>query len=104
MRNQNYAPRLWTDAELDEVRKLRSAGVGYADIARKIGRNCSSVWVKFEKRTSRDLAGEPLVSQIPDAVYADRRRRSTLSRQTIISEICGDPLPGYSAADRKTFG
>ncbi len=101
MRNQNYAPRLWTEAELEQVRGMRAAGVGYAEIARKIGRNCSSVWVKFEKRTSRALAGKPHADQVPDSVIAERRRRSYLHRTTITSEICGDPLPGYSAADRK---
>ncbi len=101
MRDQNYPPKRWTDAELDEVRKLRSAGMGYADIAREIGRNCSSVWVKFEKRTSRDLAGAPHADQVPESVIVERRRRSYLHRTTVTSEICGDPLPGYSAADRK---
>ncbi len=101
MRNQNYAPRLWTEAELEQVRGMRAAGVGYAEIARKIGRNCSSVWVKFEKRPALRIAGEPLVSQIPDEVYDERKKRSCLYRTTLTSEICGDPLPGYSAADRK---
>lgn len=101
MRNQDYPPKKWTDAELEQVRQLRAAGMGYADIARKIGRNISSVWVKFEKRPERRISGKPPPDCIPDFVFADRRRRSALSRQTVTSEICGDPLPGYSAADRK---
>ncbi len=100
MRDQNYPPKRWTDAELEQVRELRSAGMGYADIARKIGRNISSVWVKFEGRP-KEPTDAVISANVPDAVYAERRRRSMLSRTTLTSHLCGDPLPGYSAADRK---
>ena len=38
---------------------------------------------------------------VPPQTLADRERRYSLEHSTIIASICGDPLPGYSALDRK---
>lgn len=38
---------------------------------------------------------------VPPEVLADRHRRINLEHATIGAFLCGDPLPGYSALDRK---
>jgi hypothetical protein len=38
---------------------------------------------------------------IPPEVLADRQRRLSLAPQSIVAAIAGDPLPAYSALDRR---
>lgn len=38
---------------------------------------------------------------VPSQVWADRERRCALEPATITAALCGDPLPGYSALDRR---
>ena len=39
--------------------------------------------------------------ETPACVLADRMHRRALSRPTLTAEFFGDPLPGYSALDRR---
>jgi len=39
--------------------------------------------------------------QIPEAVLIDRARRMSLEHTSITASFFGDPLPGYSALDRR---
>ena len=38
---------------------------------------------------------------IPDEVIAERERRQLAAHRDLTSAICGDPLPGFSALDRR---
>jgi hypothetical protein len=38
----------------------------------------------------------------PQHVWAEAEHRRRLSRRTLTAEFCGDPLPGYSALDRRS--
>jgi len=43
----------------------------------------------------------PRNAHIPDDVLADRDRRARLDHETFTAAFFGDPLPGYSARDRR---
>ncbi len=43
---------------------------------------------------------ETICRVIPPEVLRDRDHRANLRHPNVSAEICGDPLPGYSAADR----
>lgn len=42
------------------------------------------------------------ISIIPAVVMERREHRSTLKPQSLTAFLCGDPLPGFSALDRRT--
>lgn len=44
----------------------------------------------------------PAPIDIPPEVLADRDRRLSLAPRSLVARVCGDPLPGYSALERRS--
>lgn len=58
---------------------------------------------KYRGRNSENPSLLPNIPsvRVPDRVLADAERRRSLNRPTITAQFFGDPLPGYSALDRR---
>lgn len=76
-------------------------------IARRMHLAESSVHAAVHGEISAEQPRKPTMQivahiQAPEEVLAERDRRKELQRQSIVSALCGDPLPGYSALDQRT--
>lgn len=112
--------RRWTPQEIETAARLYAANVKIFGrehtmemIAREIGRTPTSVNCRLSVRgrtfdaTSRrsfhvasvGSAGSILV--VPDRVIAERDRARDLEPRDLTAALCGDPLPGRSALDRR---
>lgn len=99
-----------SDAEKDRIRALRREGVSTYRIAEAMGLARHQVR-KVAERTagntkyinscgnSYDHYERPPV--VTEAEIADRNRRLELSPRDLSAAFFGDPLPGYSALDRR---
>jgi len=112
-----FAARAYAERSNDYTAGLQSC---FYIIARKIGRSEQGVRRRFDKFgpnfgeehvrnwSHRKLSHARLIQnqvgrdpEIPEHVLAERDRRLDLERTTVTAIFCGDPLPGYSALDRR---
>lgn len=104
----------WTMEDADRAAKLwqQLGAISYSEkfrcIARVMGRTYGSIsgrHTQFGERFRRDGDGNLRYREAIDrpspAMLADRDRRASLQRPTLTAEFFGDPLPGYSALDRR---
>jgi hypothetical protein len=54
-----------------------------------------------QNKTQNHPVATPRKGEIPDDVLVDRDYRALLDHETLTAAFCGDPLPGYSARDRR---
>jgi hypothetical protein len=116
--------RPWTDEEIvtaAEMYAARGEGVSRVRLVNAIAtRLRRSMW-SIESRVSQlgptfrrtnasprrrrtntethHIAANP--RDVPDDVLAERDRRALLEHDTVTAAFCGDPLPGYSARERR---
>lgn len=119
-------PRPWTAEEWQSAQDMRSQGLGFDDIAVRLGRSGKAVREKFAKNDltpeqrqqraeyrrrqrsmgtkTKQIAGmtfsAPLTKPANPA-FAERDYRLSLTPHDLTAAIFGDPLPGYSALDRR---
>lgn len=122
----NAAAPKWSKEEDDILLRMRKAGATSRDIAATLnGRSPKSVEARLNylKRTPaqrearnarrRLMAGESgrrvlnpenhvatKSPEVPPEVWIDRIKRAMTPR-SVTAIICGDPIPGYSALDRR---
>lgn len=107
---------------IETVRRLRAANVSWDDCGSAVDLSRETVrklldpeyrerrrvavnecrvrrYWELKKPSSRTLDLPPV--RPPAEVLADALRRRSLVRPTITSQFFGDPLPGYSALDRR---
>ena len=107
-------PKLrWTDQESSRAVHLYWKGKTHPEIAADIGRTASSIASHLESidwgRAPRGFIGQERVIKMADTSgppisewqQRDRDRRAALSHPTYTAAFFGDPLPGYSALDRR---
>lgn len=107
---------VWTPEQTAEIIELRAQGKRIKEIAQLVGRTSSSVESQLAAR--RRKAGEPPRSNggrppgpsahtigrriAPDPrALAECAYRLSLAPRDLTAAICGDPLPGFSALDRR---
>lgn len=97
-------PRNLTPTQAEQARQLYGDGMRIRAISRKLG--CG------ENAVADALFGAPVpvtrssihptqFVRIPDEAIAERDHRMTLEQQSLTALLMGDPLPGYSALDRR---
>ena len=94
----------WTVAETEKARNLRAKGYTYKMIGRAIGRTEGSVMGKMRDYSSRNYRATYGVAKSPDIplwVVTDRNKRVFLEQQDLTGRLMNDPLPGFSALDKK---
>lgn len=117
----------WTDAEFARALDLRSQGLTPEKIGPLLGRSTKAVKSRFrwhemtpaerearneyerqrrvgQSKTLSKVAGvkfEAHKSQVPPDVISERNRRINLSARDLTASFFGDPLPGYSALERR---
>lgn len=113
----------WTDAELNRLGVMRTSGCGPQEIAETLGRTLKGVKAKInylnlspEMKQKRNEAERTRLRRgirvrqpdgtLPRApicavVLADRDLRCNARPRDLTAALCGDPLPGYSALERR---
>lgn len=107
----------WTDEETELLLRCIADEMNTRMIAARIGRTMSAVRGRIRKlRHTHGIniktrvyvpRGPQLRSEMitkwepPNEIMEEAKRRRSLSRSSLTAEFFGDPLPGYSALDRK---
>ena len=101
----------WKPDDIALLVDLRAQGAAINDIAERLNRTVASVHGKLNhiraERRPRPKAkmGRPPITPPPDdhriAALAARDRRLALAPRDLTASLLGDPLPGYSALDRR---
>ena len=102
--NRVKPQRVWTPAETEMAKRLRANGASYKSIADRLGRTHGSVMGKMRDYSSRNyqaVYGVARAADVPLYVAEDRNRRVFLEQQSLTGRLMNDPLPGYSALDKK---
>lgn len=95
----------WTDADHERATQLFAEHRNYSTVAAIMGFSRSTVfdWLNGRRglgtytRVIRDDAG----MHVPPEVLAERDRRRELVPRDLTAAFFGDPLPGYSALERR---
>lgn len=111
--------RLWTDIERDLLLSLIKRGVDRELICQRLGRTRKSVREQYRKIRTGEIPfdeerGFTKAKQrfriVPETQQTrqptphevlDRDRRAGLAPASLTAALFGDPLPGYSALDRR---
>lgn len=116
----------WTPEEWKLAQTLRGQELGFDDIAVRLGRTGKAVRAKFAKENltaeqrqqranylrskreaqikTRQISGMTFMRVQPRetvAAFTERNHRLSLAPRDLTAAIFGDPLPGYSALDRR---
>lgn len=117
--------KLWTADETARALKMRGDKMTIACIAEALGRTPKAVKVRLSKllmtpeererrnKHERDRRAEQesgtriagvsfeSMSKVPDTVLSERNTRISLQHRDLTAAFFGDPLPGFSALDRR---
>lgn len=95
----------WSAAEKMQLVHLKEVmGLGWTEIGRRLNRPSGTVYSKYsyiKNFTSTKHNDEPDKAKIPENTVSEWRSRRALSPSSLTAHFCGDPLPGYSALDRR---
>lgn len=94
-----FLPRgQWTDKEEKLCRDLIEAGLPRAYIATFIGRTEKAISMKMNNPKAVKVQS---TARVNDDILRARDRRLKIKPRDLTAYICGDPLPGYSALERR---
>jgi hypothetical protein len=119
----------WTRQEFERAKELLGKGLSYRAVGEMLGRTVvqlhdkliyegkSPAWHEQKRaainaRRRAQAAGRPIqpprepvyamrIEKTPSAVADDRAYRQSLSPRDLTALLCGDPLPGFSALERR---
>ncbi len=94
---------IWTREECDTLVELRDVKkMKWENIAEAMGKSYSATHAKYNYiMTARARIYVSNGVTIPDERDLDRRHRQTLEPRDLTAAFMGDPLPGYSALERR---
>jgi hypothetical protein len=124
---KGMSANVWSGEHIDRLKQMNSEGTSYEDIAEVLGRSVKSIKAKLamlrmtteqlrayrakkRKYAADQYPGRKAIgsgfSDLPGArpdedIIAERDRRLALSPRSLTAAFCNDPLPGYSALDRR---
>ena len=89
-----------SDAQKKRIRILHNMGFGHAELGRRFNRSPSTIWsvVNPIPRVGLVIESHP---SIPKEVLVERDRRMSRTPRTLTAALMKDPLPGYSALERR---
>jgi plasmid stabilization system protein ParE len=93
----------WTEEDVRTARKIYAETQSYAETARRIGKGVTATreWLQ-DLRGARHVIGQnPDMTQVPPELIEDRDRRYSIMPRDLTALLCGDPLPGMSALERR---
>lgn len=95
-------PGMWTVQETERAKQFSREGLTYKQIAKKLGRTDRSVRYKLREGREKILriVTDPKI-EIPAHVERDLDRRCATHYSNLTAAVFGDPLPGFSALDRR---
>lgn len=95
----------WSQQDIARLKELRAQGVKTRDIAQIIGRHPSHIYSKLAYLDHIYREGPRLEAQrslnVPRDTEMEWRARQRLGPASLTAAFCGDPLPGYSALERR---
>jgi transposase-like protein len=94
----------WSEQDTARARELLAEHGSYTAVARIMGRNITTVSDWLQGRRGNGSALRVIKNEdmhIPSHVLADRERRKNLEPASVTAAFFGDPLPGYSALERR---
>jgi hypothetical protein len=91
----------WTDEDMVEARRLYDALQSYKAVARIMGRSATTINEQLNGLRGLRINRKVKVENIPQEVLADRDYRADLPPRSLSAAFFGDPLPGYSALERR---
>jgi hypothetical protein len=92
----------FTEADMERARKLYAKLGSFKAVADIMGRSPTTINEQLRGlRGSREAKVSGRQFQVPAPVLADRERRQEIAPRDITASFFGDPLPGYSALDRR---
>lgn len=95
--------KAWPPEETAQLLRLRDeCRLGWNEIAKRLGRpsgTCYSKYTYVKNSTPKNKVARP--EPLNAESVREWLHRSSLSHQTLTAAIMGDPLPGYSALDRR---
>lgn len=119
----------WSAEEWQRAQELKASGSDYDQIAELLGRSRKAVKAKFQhmhrtpaqqehrieyqrrkrdrkreyQKSGRQAAGLDNARELPAGeIFIERNERLALQPRDLTAAFCGDPLPGYSALDKRT--
>lgn len=118
---QSRARLSLTSEQIEKAEQLRRTGrykrLAWKKIAKEIGVPWRQLEAYFVPAVRQRIEDEKRISQtlvslhmrdtnmvIPREVLADRERRLSLAPSSLTALLCGDPLPGCSAIDKRLLG
>jgi hypothetical protein len=101
----NFAGRPWTENDISAAKEIkrRFPKLSYEQIGAKIGRTGRAVQAKLmvhDNGSKLDLSHEPKIT-VPEFVEELRDRMCSVAPRDLTAAMFGDPLPGFSALDRR---
>ena len=98
---KGYWNQIWTTKRWERAQELRAKGFSDASIAADLGLTRVQVYHKFNNEASSERNRRDKQA-VKDTL--DRRDALFATPRTLTETICGDPLPGRSALDKKNSG
>lgn len=101
------APDKWTDREKQLLINMRWLGKSWAQIGAAVGHPAEKCKSMHRSRGCSHLAVTAKIHRVedkivaPPEVIAEHTRRSSLRPRDLTAFLLGDPLPGYSALERR---
>ena len=80
---------------------VRATGHDRMAVRHALGRPGETSYVRIRTKTGENPAEPIRAVEIPIEVIAERERRLALQPRDLSAALCGDPLPGYSALERR---
>ncbi|HEX4043237.1 MAG TPA: hypothetical protein VHY10_16185 [Xanthobacteraceae bacterium] len=95
----------YTAAELATLQRMRAERASTGAIAKALGRSKSSVTNRIERLELRPfyahIAWSGRTLHADPRALAERDQRLAVAPRDLTAALCGDPLPGYSALERR---
>lgn len=95
----------WTKEDLDKLVHLKeSAKLSWDEISARLNRPSGTVYSKYEYLKNQAAFGPRHAEcreNIPALILTEQRHRQSLTPRDLTAAFFGDPLPGYSALDRR---
>lgn len=95
--------KAWPPEETAQLLRLRDeVRLGWSEIAKRLGRSSGTCWSKYDYLKKSAPKNKVAVREPVDAEsHREWLHRMSLSPSNLTAALLGDPLPGYSALDKR---
>jgi hypothetical protein len=97
------AQKFWPPEEIEQLLRLREgARLGWTEIGRRLNRSAGGVYDKYRTVKSAPVQSRGAREPANAETHREWLRRMSLSPVSLTAALFGDPLPGYSALDKRS--